>query len=326
MGYIDRKYKEIVETVLTKGNYQIDTSRDVDVIQIPTYNLELDCRTDSIPILSTKRINFQSVFTELIWFLRGETNIKYLVDRKVNIWNKDAYKHYRRLCEEDEVHTLLGEDAFIQAIQGHMVFSKFPKPDDYEFGDLGPIYGKQWRDANGVDQLSNLIDNLRKGNFNRRLIVCSWDSSKISSMALPPCHWSFEIIPETIQGETKLHLKWHQRSCDLFLGIPYNIVSYRILQELICDLTGYEPGKLIGDLSNVHIYADHLEAVSTQLKNDEYKYISPSLMASEEYFRLISKKNISLDEFVNNLDPKDLFLVDYKSYPYIKAEMIAPVK
>ena len=172
--------------------------------------------SDGFPILTTKKVAFNTMVTELKWFLRGDTNIKYLVDNGCNIWNGDAYKRYCKLqVPNDHFET---QEEFIKLIKTKDEFAK-------KWGELGPIYGKQWRDINGIDKLENLITGLISNPNGRRHLVDSWNVDELDEMTLPPCHYSFQCYV----ADGKLSLMWNQRSADLFLGVPFNISSYGLL-------------------------------------------------------------------------------------------------
>jgi thymidylate synthase len=229
--------------------------------------------------------------TELKWFLRGDTNIKYLVDNSCNIWNGDAYKRYCKLqVPHDHFET---EEEFIELIKTNDEFAN-------KWGELGPVYGKQWRDVNGIDQLEKLITGLISNPDSRRHLVDSWSVEDIDQMTLPPCHYSFQCYV----ADGKLSLMWNQRSADLFLGVPFNISSYGLLLLLLCKETGYEPGELIGNFGDVHLYKNHLEQAEEQI--DRYSYDLPDVK--------LSCYDIYRGDF-------DVELVNYECHPAIKAPL-----
>ena len=176
---------------------------------------------DGFPLVTTKRVHLKSVIHELLWFLSGDTNIGYLQENGVSIWNEWA-------------------DAT---------------------GDLGPVYGKQWRDFGGVDQIATLVEQIRTSPDSRRLIVSAWNPADVPDMALPPCHTLWQV--RVLAG--KLHLQLYQRSADMFLGVPFNIASYALLQMMLARVCGLEPGHFIHSMGDAHIYSNHVEQVTTQL-------------------------------------------------------------
>ncbi|MDA8919471.1 thymidylate synthase [bacterium] len=223
---------------------------------------------DGFPLLTTKKMAVKTMMTELKWFLKGDTNIKYLVDNNCHIWNGDAYKSYRRIPTNQ-----LDERTFIHRIKTQDWFAK-------EWGELGPIYGKQWRDwqsqkfnvAKGegyllqIDQIHKLIVDIKNNPDSRRLMVSAWNVGEVEEVVLPPCHYGFQCYVQ----DGKLSLMWNQRSCDTFLGIPFNIASYATLLLLLCKETGLEAGELIGNLGDVHLYKNHVQQAKEQIVREPF--------------------------------------------------------
>ena len=221
---------------------------------------------DGFPLLTTKKMAVKTMMTELKWFLKGDTNIKYLVDNNCHIWDGDAYKAYPH---KDE----LTQKEFIQRIKTDDEFAKV-------WGELGPIYGKQWRDwhsqkfnvAKGegyllqIDQIAKLIVDIKKNPDSRRLMVSAWNVGEIEEVVLPPCHYGFQCYVQ----DGKLSLMWNQRSCDTFLGIPFNIASYATLLLLLCEETGLEAGELIGNLGDTHLYKNHVQQAKEQIVREPF--------------------------------------------------------
>ena len=251
---------------------------------------------DGFPLLTTKKIAVKAMVTELKWFLKGDTNIKYLVDNGCNIWNGDAYKDYItkvNMRPGVPIDDFLSQEGFIHGIKTNDEFAK-------KWGDLGPIYGKQWTDWNGIDQILNLVNSLKKNPDSRRLMVSAWNISELHEMTLPPCHYGFQCYV----ADGKLSLMWNQRSVDTFLGLPFNIASYGLLLLLLCKETGYKPGELIGNLGDVHLYSNHLEQAKEQITRDPYDL--PTIK--------LSNVDILNGEF-------DYEISDYKCHPAIKAPL-----
>ena len=219
---------------------------------------------ESFPLLTTKKIHFKSVAYELLWFLKGETNIKYLKDNGVSIWDEWADEN----------------------------------------GDLGPVYGKQWRDwkgANGFhDQISNVIDQIKNNPNSRRHIVSAWNVAEIPTMALAPCHILFQFYVQ----EGKLSCQLYQRSADIFLGVPFNIASYALLTHMIANVCGLEVGDFVHTLGDAHLYNNHLTQADEQLSRTPLQ--PPQIK--------VTKKN-SIDDYVF----EDFELIDYKHHPHIPA-------
>jgi thymidylate synthase len=223
---------------------------------------------DGFPLLTTKKMAVKTMMTELKWFLKGDTNIKYLVDNNCHIWNGDAYKAYRRIPTNQ-----LDERTFVHRIKTQDWFAK-------EWGELGPIYGKQWRDwqsqkfnvAKGegyllqIDQIHKLIVDIKNNPDSRRLMVSAWNVGEVEEVVLPPCHYGFQCYV----SDGKLSLMWNQRSCDTFLGIPFNIASYGTLLLLLCEETGLEAGELIGNLGDVHLYKNHVQQAKEQIVREPF--------------------------------------------------------
>ena len=221
---------------------------------------------DGFPLLTTKKMAVKTMMTELKWFLKGDTNIKYLVDNNCHIWDGDAYKAYPH---KDE----LNQKDFIQQIKTDDAFAK-------QWGELGPIYGKQWRDwhsqkfnvAKGegyllqIDQIAKLIVDIKNNPDSRRLMVSAWNVGEVEEVVLPPCHYGFQCYVQ----DGKLSLMWNQRSCDTFLGIPFNIASYATLLLLLCKETGLEAGELIGNLGDVHLYKNHVQQAKEQIVREPF--------------------------------------------------------
>jgi len=201
---------------------------------------------DGFPLLTTKKMAVKTMMTELKWFLKGDTNIKYLVDNNCHIWDGDAYKAY---SHKDK----LTQKEFIQKIKSDWKFAR-------NYGDLGPIYGKQWRNWDGKDQIKELIKNIKENPTSRRLMVSAWNVDELEDVVLPPCHYGFQCYV----NDGKLSLMWNQRSVDTFLGLPFNIASYGTLLLLLCQETNLEPGELIGNLGDTHLYKNHIEQAEEQ--------------------------------------------------------------
>lgn len=217
-----QQYHDALRTVLAHG---IPSSDRTGTGTISHFGLQSRYSlADGFPLVTTKKLHIKSIIHELLWFLKGDTNIRYLNDNGVTIWDEWA-------------------DAD---------------------GDLGPVYGRQWRDFGGVDQIETLIDMIRRSPDSRRLIVSAWNPPDVPQMALPPCHTMWQV---RILGG-KLHLQLYQRSADMFLGVPFNIASYALLLVMLAHVTGYEPGDFVHSIGDAHIYSNHMEQVQTQLSRD----------------------------------------------------------
>ena len=289
MNKLDNDYQNLLSEVLSKGVNKTDRT-GTGTISLFGKQIRHDM-SEGFPILTTKKVAWKTMVTELKWFLRGDTNIKYLVDNGCNIWNGDAYKKYCKLqVPHDHFET---QEEFIELIKTDDEFAK-------GWGELGPIYGKQWRDVDGEDQLENLITGIISNPDSRRHLIDSWNVEDLYLMTLPPCHYSFQCYV----ADGKLSLMWNQRSADLFLGVPFNISSYGLLLLLLCKETRLEPGELIGNFGDIHLYQNHLEQAEEQI--DRYSYDLPNVK--------LSCYDIYRGDF-------DVELIDYKSHPAIKAPL-----
>ena len=297
MNQLDKDYLELLKDIMTNG-VEKDDRTGTGTISVFGRQIRHDM-SKGFPLLTTKKMAVKTMMTELKWFLKGDTNIKYLVDNGCNIWNGDAYKRYK----EDKLGLAMGPDSFIQRIKTSPKFAE-------HWGELGPIYGKQWRNwGHGVlenkhlgqiDQIKNLINDLKNNPDSRRLMVSAWNVGELDGMTLPPCHYGFQCYV----ADGKLSLMWNQRSVDTFLGLPFNIASYGTLLLLLCDETGYKPGELIGNLGDVHLYKNHIDQANEQCGRQSYNL--PTIKLSN----------------VNLLDGEfDYEIIGYESHPSIKAPL-----
>lgn len=349
MSKINETYSYLLGHILREGYKYPDPKRTgVERLEISSYTFKHEFK-DGFPAISTKKLQYKQVVTELIWFLKGDTNIKYLVDNDCNIWNKDAYNYYIKKGGNFSAmmfRSLLAQKKgnFDSGIRG------------YQYGDLGPVYGHQWRNFNGVDQIQRLIKNLKEQPMATDHIVNSWNAGDLKDMALPPCHYGFQVIVKPLEIKERLllstatnllateplqlhinnleyhnycdklgitkygfELHWQQRSVDTFLGLPYNIASYATLALFIESLTGYKALAIQGDLKKVHLYDNSIDAVKEQLSRDTNKYIAPTLQIKPfDMFNM----TISLDEIIDILTVDNFELHNYESDPGIRVEML----
>lgn len=353
MAKIDKTYHDLLNKILNDGfKYEDPNRKGVHRLQIPNYQFIHDFK-DGFPAITTKKLFWKGVVGELLWFLRGETSIKYLLNNNISIWNKDAYNYYlKQIGKNNEGKYYLepmGMNTFLERIKDNKKYEKSRVESlNYKLGDLGRVYGAQWRDWRGldgkgfgdrvfIDQITNLIKGLKENPMGTRHIVTAWNPAELDEMALPPCHWSFEILVEPRTFEEKMiesrkkddfnqpqyqfTLKWHQRSVDTFLGLPFNIASYALLAHIIGKITNMVPKAIIGDLSNVHIYEPHMNAVKEQLSKDVNKYDKCELEIDLLTSKLLGR-GFTLNKVLDILEISDFKLPDYNSYPPIKAEML----
>ena len=273
MNKLDEQYRGILAELLYNGKEKEDRTGTGTLSKFGMqirHNMK-----DGFPLLTTKKIAVKTMMTELKWFLKGDTNIKYLVDNNCNIWNGDAYKKYCKAHPSEYQDDMFTQEEFVEHIKEDESFAK-------NWGELGPIYGKQWRKWKTskfgnlgpndtlsdvfVDQIKNLINGLKHNPNSRRHMVSAWNVGELGQMTLPPCHHGFQCYV----ADGKLSLMWSQRSVDTFLGLPFNIASYGMLLMLLCEETGYEPGDLIGNLGDVHLYNNHWDQAKEQIDRDGF--------------------------------------------------------
>jgi thymidylate synthase len=346
---IDKKYNELVNKILTEGKEKMDRT---GTGTISIFNAQIEHNmTDGFPLLTCKKMYVGGIIHELLWFLNGDTNIKYLVDNGVNIWTSDAYREYKnyagKLDEPDyDFHVddpnqnctrLMTFDEFTQAIKDDypiMIHTSSKTTFAKKFGELGPIYGKQWVSwgtkkqesvktgelypsgeykvdirYKSINQIQQAIDKLNNNPEDRRIMVSAWNVGEMDKMVLPPCHWAFELYTEELAFEERknliqpipnvfshedldvigipkrrLSLKWHQRSVDTFLGLPFNIASYGLLLHMLAQQTNMVAGTLIGDLTNVHIYQNHIEQCKEQIGREPLSLPSLKLEKAKDIF------------------------------------------
>jgi len=314
MNRIEEQYRALLGTLLENSTEKSDRT-GTGTLSVFGRQIRHQMK-DGFPLLTTKRMAVKTMMTELKWFLKGDTNIKYLVDNKCNIWNGDAYKNYEKYAMDNSYGVdILSMDEFIEQIKTDDEFAK-------KWGELGPIYGKQWRswspvagDINkgGKDQIKELIKNLKENPDSRRLMVSAWNVGELPEMTLPPCHYGFQVYTRLTTREEKIvnpgkyraiSLMWNQRSVDTFLGLPFNIASYAALLCLIAEEVNMVPDQLIGNLGDVHLYKNHIDQAREQLTREVY-----DLPAVE-----FSNVDLLDGEF-------DFEVKDYKYHPSIKAPL-----
>ena len=296
MSSIEEQYRGLLGSLLHNSTPKDDRT-GTGTLSIFGRQIRHDMK-QGFPLLTTKKIAVKTMMTELKWFLRGDTNIKYLVDNGCNIWNGDAYKRFTYYTDEST-----SMERFIELIKTDDEFAE-------KWGELGPIYGKQWRDwspvageinKGGKDQIKELIKNIKENPNSRRLMVSAWNVGELSEMTLPPCHYGFQCY---VRDGKYLSLMWNQRSVDTFLGLPFNIASYAALLCLIAEEVNMIPDQLIGNLGDVHLYSNHVDQAMEQISREIYDLPT------------VSFKNINI------LDGEfDYEVHDYKYHPSIKAPL-----
>lgn len=306
----DYPYEDLLAEVRNLGSKKEDRT-GTGTISVFGRQIRFDL-SKGFPLITTKKVFTKAIIHELLWFIKGDTNIKYLAENGVRIWNEWAYEGYLDFCAEikpghhlydlcykvndnDEVK-ILSMKEFVHRIIEDEVFAD-------NFGYLGPIYGKQWRDFDGVDQLKNAIKTIRSNSDSRRIIVSSWNPVDVPEMALPPCHCLYQFYV----NDGKLSCQLYQRSADLFLGVPFNIASYALLTHMVAQVCELEVGDFVHTFGDAHIYLNHFDQVDEQLSREPYSY--PELKLNPDI------KNIEDFRY------EDIEILNYKSHPKIKAEV-----
>lgn len=251
-----KQYLDLCKHILEHGIYKEDRT-GVGVISTFGYQMRFDL-AKGFPLLTTKKVHLKAIIHELLWFIKGDTNIKYLVDRDVKIWNEWPYQKYVH-SKDFQGETL---DEFVLKIKQDAEFAKL-------YGDLGPVYGHQWRKFEGpngamIDQLDYVLREIKQNPSSRRLIVNSWNAALVDQMALPPCHMMFQFYV----NDGKLSCQLYQRSADTFLGVPFNIASYALLTMMVAQVSGLELGEFVHTLGDAHIYSNHLDQIKLQLSRE----------------------------------------------------------
>ena len=259
--------------------------------------------SQGFPLLTTKKVFLKGIIHELLWFLNGDTNIKYLVDNGVHIWDNDAYRYYNELCVKEGVLPVAMEE-FLRAAQ-----EGIDSPiEGYKFGDLNHVYGYQWRswprpNGEAIDQIQQAVDLITKSPDSRRIIVSAWNVADVEKMALPPCHSLFQFYV----ADGKLSCMLYQRSADTFLGVPFNIASYALLTMMMAQVCGLEAGEFVHTLGDTHLYLNHFEQVDEQLSRTP---------------RALPKMKINPEvKSIFDFKYEDFTLEGYDPYPTIKAPM-----
>ncbi len=246
-----KQYLDLCRTVLEKGTKKDDRT-GTGTISYFGYQMRFDL-SEGFPLLTTKRVHLKSIIHELLWFIAGDTNIKYLVDNDVKIWNDWPYDVYKK-SNEYQGETI---EEFAEKVKASDEFAK-------KWGNCGPIYGKQWRNFGGVDQLSNLIRDIKTNPTSRRLIISAWNPTEVQNMVLPPCHSFMQFYV----NDGKLSCQLYQRSGDVFLGIPFNIASYSLFTMMIAQVCDLKPGVFVHTIGDAHIYLNHLDQINLQLSRE----------------------------------------------------------
>lgn len=345
MNNIDKTYQQLLQDILDNGIEKKDRT-GTGTISVFGRQFRYKFKDGKFPLLTTKKMAFKTMVVELLWFLRGDTSIKYLLENNCNIWTGDSYKSYTNkfLGYED----VPSKEWFINEIKTDDGFAD-------KFGNLGKIYGYQWRNFNGeIDQISELIMLLKESPDSRRMVVNAWNASDLPHQVLPPCHYGFQIytrelsLDERIQWVIKnrdieldnliiteesfsertptraISLMWNQRSVDTFLGLPFNIASYGLLLEIIAKEVNMVPDELIGNLGDVHLYKNHIEQAKEQIGRTPYELPRVEITERNWYQHELVKERLgekTFSEKILSYRPDCFELIGYESHPTIKAPL-----
>ena len=351
---IEHDYLRLLKDILDNGKEKEDRT---GTGTISVFGRQIRHKMNQgFPLLTTKKMYWKGIVTELLWFLRGDTNIKYLVDNDCHIWDGDAYKAYQSgFKEKHYLKPTSTKEEFIERIKTDVEFAK-------KWGELGPIYGKQWRgwgkdgklrmkDSEGnsfwgeikqIDQIQNLIEQLKTNPDSRRLMVNAWNVGELDQMTLPPCHYGFQVYTRELSEDERykifeekgyefrmnqwsreeqydkagiptrtISLMWNQRSVDTFLGLPFNLASYGLLLEIIAKEVNMVPDELIGNLGDCHLYKNHIEQAKEQMTKE------PKLLPTLKYTKSLN----DINEVFKNLEVNQFEIENYQSHSTIKAPL-----
>ncbi len=355
MNTLDKQYQDLLQTILDYGVEKKDRT-GTGTKSIFGYTIRHNMK-EGFPVLTTKKMAWKTMVTELLWFLRGDTNIKFLVDNGCHIWDGDAYKNY--LIEDAKVLPNMSKEKMTELgfrLTQEEFINKIKTDDEFakKWGELGPVYGKQWRswdahnkwdiDPEQIDQISNLINDLKTNPDSRRLMVNAWNVGELDQMVLPPCHYGFQVYTRELSEDerneirdmryfkNRLHqeitgsdtkidlgniptraisLMWNQRSVDTFLGLPFNIASYGLLLTILAKEVNMVPDQLIGNLGDTHLYLNHIEQAKEQITREPFEL--PTL----NQFPTYEGSRPSIESYVVS----DFTLKNYQSHETIKAPL-----
>jgi thymidylate synthase len=296
-----KQYHDLMRLILEKGTKKTDRT-GTGTISIFGHQMRFDL-SEGFPLVTTKKVHLRSIIYELLWFLQGDTNIEYLVKNGVGIWNEWPFQSYLKQTGQEETYPKYSDEwkeklkEFVETVKTDAAFAK-------KYGELGPVYGKQWRDFEGVDQITDVINDIKTKPDSRRLMVSAWNPKEIPVMAksgLPPCHTIFQFYV----ADGKLSCQLYQRSADVFLGVPFNIASYALLTMMVAQVCGLGYGDFVHTLGDAHLYSNHLEQAELQLSR------KPLPLPTME----LNKNVKSIFDF----QYEDFKLLNYEPYPGIKA-------
>ena len=392
MNRLDKRYQDLLQDILDNGVVKTDRT---GTGTISVFGRQIKHKmSQGFPLLTTKKIAWNTMVTELLWFLKGDTNIKYLVDNNCHIWDGDAFKNYTKevteLIDGYKCGDIMGMQPHIEEwfsdsdkltpLTQEEFIDKIKTSDEFaeRWGDLGPIYGKQWRKwkyqqnewydghthypeiSTSIDQISNLVQQLKTNPDSRRLMVSAWNVAELGQMILPPCHYGFQVYTRKLTGEEMwdllkkkvgeerfksmvddivpfggglseelqiynipkraISLMWNQRSVDTFLGLPFNIASYGLLLEILANEVNMIPEDLIGNLGDVHLYSNHIEQAKEQIKREPYKNL-PVLKFSPIQLAHFEHHRDTFEDHIKESQPHQFIIDGYECHPTIKAPL-----
>lgn len=300
MANIDNEFAALCSKILKEGKEYENKNRGVKRLQIPSYTFRHDFK-DGFPAITNKKLYWKGIVGELIWFLRGDNDVKFLNDNKITIWNKDAYNWHKKTADP-----VLSEEEFYKL----------------GYGSVGQNYSVQWRNFGGkTDQIKDLFNEMKKDIMSSRLKVNAWNPCEVDMTALPPCHSEFQIIGVPLEdGTFGFELHWNQRSVDTFLGLPFNIASYGLLAKIIENMTGFKALAIEGTLKCVHFYDNQYEAVKQLLERNPDTHPNCEVEISNDNMPVTD----DIDALLKARSIKDFKLIGYTSDDEIKVEMLAP--
>ncbi|ATZ21669.1 thymidylate synthase [Mesoplasma tabanidae] len=285
-----KQYIELVNEILKDGEKREDRTNTGTISKFGVQK-RYDLR-EGFPLLTTKKVFYKAIFHEMLWFIKGDTNIKYLVDNNVKIWNEWPYDNFKKSAEFNN-ETL---QEFVERLKNDNDFCN-------KWGDLGPVYGKQWRDFGGVDQFAKLINDIKKNPFSRRHIVSAWNPAEVDNMLLPPCHSFWQVY---VSKDGWLDLQLYQRSGDVFLGVPFNIASYALLMELIAKECNLKARYFVHTIGDAHIYLNHLDQINEQVNREPLP---------------LCNIKINSDKSIFDIEFNDIEIEGYESHAKITGEV-----
>lgn len=304
MATIDKEFQELCKKILNEGKEYEDKRRGVKRLQIPSYTFRHEFK-DGFPAITNKKLYWRGIVGELIWFLRGDNDVKFLNDNKITIWNKDAYNWHKKTA-----NPVLSEEEFYKL----------------GCGSVGQNYSVQWRNFNGkTDQIKNMINDMRENIMSSRIKCNAWNPSEVDMTALPPCHSEFQIIGVPLEdGKFGFEVHLNQRSCDVFLGLPFNIASYALLAKILEDLTGYKALAVEYNFKCVHFYDNQYEAAKELLSRNPDSHPNCELELRLTDKKMADGSYRDIDSIFNEYEIKDFKLIGYTSDEEIKVDMLAP--